>query len=240
MKNLKYIILLVVFIALTLFLILRKPVSAPIVETTQTGTAKELCFAKFTPVNESGYGDKYTLRLVMDGTSATGELKLLPAEKDSKVGKFSGTVGAVDKMMMARTVNAIWDTLAEGMNTKEELNIIFGEGTADVGFGEMVDRGDGTYVYKDSKNISYQLGLSDVDCSELTIRENVELYLRSNIATLSPVKAVLGGKWYVTSVSIDVAKKSGTVMYEDGHIQEKKNFSFTTDEKVSVTSLTIN
>lgn len=93
--------------------------------------------------------------MLIDNTTGkvSGELKFLPAEKDSKVGKFEGTVSAVDKVMMARKVNAIWDTFAEGMNAKEQLKFIFGEGTASIGFGEMVDRGDGVYVYKDPTKI---------------------------------------------------------------------------------------
>jgi hypothetical protein len=69
---------------------------------------------------------------------------------------------------------------------------------------------------------------------------NVENYLRSNISKLSPVPAVLGGTWYVTSFTIDLGKKSGTVEYEDGHIQETKDFSYITNEKREVVSLAIN
>jgi hypothetical protein len=131
------------------------------------GGTIELCFAKNGVPNERGYADKYTLSMSLDGGQVMGELKLLPAEKDSKVGKFSGTVSAVDRVMMARTVDAVWDTLAEGMNTQEQLRIIFGEGTASIGFGEMVDRGDGVYVYKDLKSISYNLDLTDVACDQV-------------------------------------------------------------------------
>jgi hypothetical protein len=74
---------------------------------------------------------------------------------------------------------------------------------------------------------------------DLTERVNVENYLRENISKLSPVKAVLGGTWYVVSVVIDLEKNSGTVIYEDGHIQETKNFSYTTNQKGEVVSLTI-
>jgi hypothetical protein len=53
------------------------------------------------------------------------------------------------------------------MSAQEQVKIIFGEGVASVGFGEMVDRGDGVYVYKDPKNIKYTLELNDVACSNL-------------------------------------------------------------------------
>src|ERR1035437_9585171 len=71
------------------------------------------------------------------------------------------------------------------------------------------------------------------------IKQNVENYLRENISTLSPVKAVLGGTWYVVSDTIDLGKNSGTVTYEDGHIQEIKNFSYTTNTNGDVVSLII-
>jgi len=68
---------------------------------------------------------------------------------------------------------------------------------------------------------------------------NVEKYLRENISTLSPVPAVLGGTWYVVSVVTDINTNSGVVVYEDGHIQEKRNFSYEVDGNINVTILTI-
>ena len=200
----------------------------------------ELCFAQISQPNERGFHDEYTLRLLLNGEKVTGELNFLPGEKDSKVGKLEGTIGPVDRIMMARTANLWWDTFGEGISAKEELLIIFGEGTASLGAGELVDRGDGVYIYKDSANLQYSFSLTDVSCLDLTERENVKNYLKSNITTLSPVKAVLGGTWYVLTVNLDLEKNSGTVTYEDGHIQEKKNFSYTTNEKQEIISLTIN
>lgn len=54
----------------------------------------------------------------------------------------------------------------------------------------------------------------------------VEKYLRENIKTLAPEKPVLGGSWYVLSVEIDTSRKTGVVIYEDGHIQGKASFSY--------------
>jgi hypothetical protein len=71
------------------------------------------------------------------------------------------------------------------------------------------------------------------------IKQNVENYLRANISKLSPVKAVLGGTWYVVSITTDLEKNSGTVVYEDGHIQEIKNFSYTTNNNGEIISLII-
>ena len=66
----------------------------------------------------------------------------------------------------------------------------------------------------------------------------VEKYLRENIKMLAPEEPVLGGNWYVVSVDIDPAKNIGTVVYEDGHIQEKASFHYSrTNEGVVVDSI---
>lgn len=70
-------------------------------------------------------------------------------------------------------------------------------------------------------------------------KQNVENYLRANISKLSPVEPVLGGTWYVVAVTVDLEKKSGTVTYEDGHIQEKSDFTYAIDARGEVTGLTI-
>jgi hypothetical protein len=74
---------------------------------------------------------------------------------------------------------------------------------------------------------------------KMDIKQNVENYLRENISKLSPVKAVLGGIWYVVSVTTDLEKNSGIVTYEDGHVQEVKNFLYTVNNKGEIVSLTI-
>jgi putative hemolysin len=96
----------------------------------------------------------------------------------------------------------------------------------------------GSYVSRTGPNCEFAL-CPNAPIS-IVIKQNVENYLRENISKLSPVKAVLGGTWYVVSATIDLEKNSGTVVYEDGHIQETKNFSYTTNEKGEVASLTIN
>ncbi len=55
----------------------------------------------------------------------------------------------------------------------------------------------------------------------------VEQYIRANIKTLAPEEPILGGNWYVISVTTDMATKSGTMVYEDGHIQGKATFKYT-------------
>lgn len=181
----------------------------------------------------------YSLRLNLEGEKASGELDFLPAEKDSKIGSFVGTVGPMEPALMGRRVSSMWNTSAEGLNVTEELKIIFGEGTASIGFGEMIDRGDGVYVYKNPEDLKYTLNLSDVGCDVLDEIENVNNYIRKNITNLSTIPAVLGGTWYVVSVDIMPFENKGIVIYEDGHIREKKSFTYTLDSFSGVQNLKI-
>jgi len=101
------------------------------------------------------------------GEKVTGEFYNLPAEKDSKIGMFEGTVGPLNQASMSRTANVWWESLAEGMAVREELVIEFGEGSAVALFGEMADRGDGVYVYKDKTKLTLGAVLWQIDCEQL-------------------------------------------------------------------------
>lgn len=78
---------------------------------------------------------------------------------------------------------------------------------------------------KDFTRISYK----KIDCESFDDQTIVENYLRNNIAILAPKKAVLGGTWQVVSVAITPEAKTGSVIYEDGHVQEKSAFSYVRD-----------
>jgi hypothetical protein len=54
----------------------------------------------------------------------------------------------------------------------------------------------------------------------------VEKYIRNNIKNIASEQPVLGGSWYVTTITIDPSSKTGEVIYEDGHIQGKANFNY--------------
>ncbi len=186
---------------------------------------RQLCFYKEKKTSRGLY-DVSWIKMNLSGEKVTGEFNYLPAEKDKKVGSFEGTVGAVDQMAMSRTADVWWNSMAEGMQNKEQLRIVFGEGNAQAGFGEMVDRGDGVYVYKDVSKLTYGEIMTDVSCDDISDRVAVEKYIRENIQTLAVSKVVLGGTWYVTMVHIDPSLKTGVMEYEDGHIQESANFSY--------------
>lgn len=123
----------------------------------------ELCYRSAVE-GKSGLVDRSTLHVKISGTNVTGDYQNLPAEKDKKVGTFVGTVGPVNPQTSSRMAELMWNSSAEGMNVTEELNIEFGEGSAVALFGEMVDRGDGVYMYKDKKKLSPGVQLSQFDC----------------------------------------------------------------------------
>lgn len=185
----------------------------------------EMCYY-FSKKTDVGFYDVSWIKIKIEGDKVTGEFKNLPAESDSKVGTFAGTVGPLDQSIMGRHANVWWDSLAEGMEVKEELLIDFGDGSASVGFGEMVDRGDGVYVYKDKTKLFYPESMSQIDCDSLDEKIAVETYIKDNIATISKEKAVLGGTWYVVSIFVNPQGNTADVTSEDGHIQNKTVFNY--------------
>ena len=197
-----------------------------------------LCFLNETPSANPELKDVAWLKMNLVGDKVTGEFRNLPAEKDSKVGTFMGTVTPVIPEMMGRIADVWWDSMAEGMLVTEELRIMFGEGTAQAGFAEMVDRGDGVYVYKDKENIGYWQEMNDVSCEDLDDRVLVEKYIRENAKTLVPEQPTLGGTWYATKVTVDYLKKTGKFSYEDGHVDGSATFSYSRNgETVLVTDI---
>ena len=179
-----------------------------------------------------GFFDRVYLRLNIDGESVSGEYNNYLAEKDSKVGTFTGIVGSLDQKMMGRRADLWWDSLGEGMQVKEELIIDFGDGSAVVAGGEMIDRGDGVYVYKDKTKISFSgLNLGQISCEDLDQINIVEKYIRNNIKTIATDKPVLGGSWNVMDINIIPSTNSGEVVYEDGHIQSRASFTYEIDSK---------
>ncbi len=187
-----------------------------------------LCYF-YSNKTDSGLYDKASIRLDINGENVTGEFNNYPAEKDSKIGTFSGTVGPLDPKIMGRTAKLWWNSLAEGMQVKEELNIEFGDGSASALYGEMVDRGDGVYIYKDKTELSFGPSLGQISCEDLDKINAVEKYVKDNIKTIATNKPVLGGSWYVTSIFVNYTLNEGTITYEDGHIQSKATFEYKFD-----------
>jgi hypothetical protein len=202
---------------------------------------KSLCYLHSVKTSR-GFFDEAWLKLNLIGEKVSGEYRNLPAEKDSKIGNFSGTVSALNQESMSRTADVMWNSLAEGMNVTEELLIDFVDGSASVGFGEMIDRGDGVYVYKDKSKMTYRTDLNQIACEDLEEKLIVEKYVRDNIKTIATDNAVLGGSWYVLNVHVVPSVNSGEVLYEDGHIQSSASFKYEFDvgtDKVSVNNFEV-
>jgi hypothetical protein len=197
----------------------------------------EMCYYRSTKTDR-GFYDVAWIKLNILGEKITGEFKNLPAESDSKVGAFEGNVGPLDQKLMGRRANVWWDSTAEGMNVKEELEIIFGEGSATVGFGEMIDRGDGVYVYKNKTNLYYIDQMNQIDCEMLDEKLFTEQYIRDNIVTIATNKPVLGGTWYVITTIANPIAHTAEVVYEDGHIQSKANIIYTYNKNPQTIAIT--
>jgi hypothetical protein len=163
MKNSKY-ILLVVAVVLVVLLGLQKTKSVATPETIAGEPSKPFCYIWNTEAGDSA-SLKFTVSAAVD--SATGTFAFLPAEKDSKVGDFSGIVS---NQTDGATIHGIWNTTAEGVTNKEEIFIKVGNSTAAVGFGEMKLRDDGVYVYAHPESISYSPTLQQTDCNDSALK----------------------------------------------------------------------
>jgi len=124
------------------------------------------CYSYSKKISDGLY-DKASLKLNINNDIVSGEFNNYPAEKDSKIGSFEGLIGPLDKEITERTAVVWWNSLAEGMQVKEELIIELNGKNANVAFGEMIDRGDGVYIYKDKKKLSYDFVLSKISCDNL-------------------------------------------------------------------------
>lgn len=145
-----------------------------------------MCY-QYSKQTQRGYTDRALLKLSILGDKVTGEYKNLPAEKDSKVGTFIGSVGVMDPKISGRIADVWWNSTAEGINVTEQLKIIFGEGSAVALFGEMVDRGDGVYIYKDISKLTsgFQMTQTYSDCSFSDIVGVVNSVIDKNTKTIS-------------------------------------------------------
>jgi len=240
-KILIYIVLVVVVFFGLLYMFLKNQ-EKNIVEVPEAKAPVEMCY-QYSKETSRGYVDRVWLEMNITGDkgeNVTGEYQTLLAEKDSKVGKFSGTIGVMDPKTSSRIADVWWNSLGEGMQVTEQLKIEFGEGSARALGGEMIDRGDGTYIYKDGTKLTPGIEMSQIDCERLKEQNLVEKYVRENISTIVSEKPVLGGTWYATVVNIIPSEKSGTIVltYEDGHIQKKGEFTYVINNgKLTVTSM---
>ncbi|MFA5936602.1 MAG: hypothetical protein WC822_01850 [Candidatus Paceibacterota bacterium] len=226
MKKIIVSLIVIVLVAVALVLIFVKDEKVePIIKTPE---AIAMCY-QYSKTTSRGFVDRAWLQMNILGENVTGEYQNLPAEKDSKIGAFSGTVGPMDPKISGRVADVWWNSLAEGMQTTEQLNIQFGEGSAVVLFGEMTDRGDGTYIYKDATKLTPGFQMSQTDCESLQEMLVVEKYIRDNLETIVPKEPKMNDAWYYATVlNINSLTKTGTMLitYENGQLQKEINFSY--------------
>ena len=177
----KYLIYVFIFVAILIayFFLLKQNEKMKVVDVVPVKSI-DMCY-QYLQQTLSGYSDRAWLKMNIQGENVSGEYQNLPAEKDSKVGKFIGTVGPMDPKISGRIADVWWDSTAEGMNVKEQLNIEFGEGSAVALFGEMVDRGDGVYVYKDMTKLTPGFQMSQVDCESFVKKIDISILVPENI-----------------------------------------------------------
>lgn len=241
----KHIVVIFALIVLAIFIVgiareSNPKVTIPTLPDTQTvvpsDTSSKLCYYR-SDKTSSGFYDRAWIRLTVSGTTATGEFQNLPAEKDRKIGTFSGTVSAPDAQGK-QIATLIWDSQAEGMSNKEELLVKYGSGSAQAAFGEMVLGANGVYVYKDKTKAVYQTAIPQVDCAVLDEAVTVETYVRNtDLAKITKDQPVLGGKLFVSSIVVDPKTHTALISYEDGHVSGKGTLTYTyTSGKVTVVS----
>ncbi|MGI9118092.1 MAG: hypothetical protein ACR2IQ_00910 [Minisyncoccia bacterium] len=142
-------------------------VQVPVNTIVETKT-EDFCFYKETSIVKKPK-DVMWLKLTTNGKDLTGELHILPSEKDKKTGTFSGGVGTIDTSAMSGYSDLWWNTNGEGTVQKEELRIALASSEkgaeASIGFGAMVPGVDGVYIYKDKEALTYQ-SMPQVGCTQ--------------------------------------------------------------------------
>ncbi len=103
--------------------------------------------------------DRSILQLQITADDVRGHFSYLPAEKDSKVGAFEGTIddGAA---------SVLWSAVGEGVQVQEELLLEVSATSAVAMFGEMIERTDGVYAYRDRDNLYPGFIMEKVACAE--------------------------------------------------------------------------
>jgi len=150
-------------------------VAEPIVQNPVLVNTKpqDFCFYKETPTKN--LKDIMWLKLTTTGNNVTGELHILPAEKDKKFGMFSGDIGSLVSSTMTGYSDLWWTANGEGVVQKEELRIALANSEkgaeASVAFGSMILGDNGAYTYKDKESLTYQ-SMPQVNCDQMQTLTN--------------------------------------------------------------------
>ena len=125
-----------------------------------------LCYA----VGRTNSGDDvYAFRMnVVGGSVVSGELALIPYEKDIKAGEFRGEISGINEDNGLWKADLIWTAIGEGVVNEEELAIQFNRDAVLIGFGEMEPNQDGRYVYANPDDIVYGVAVPASSCTGAT------------------------------------------------------------------------
>lgn len=129
-----------------------------------------MCYS-YAKENSRGGADRAWLKSTVRGEFIKGEYHNLPAESDSKIGTFEGYLYP-DAVTSDAFGDVWWYSFAEGMYVMEQLHFGFDDNSAVAMFGEMVDRGDGVYVYKNTDNLTKGFQMTKIDCDTLDIENS--------------------------------------------------------------------
>ncbi len=137
------------------------PVSIEDIDRSEVLSSEDICYVSMQNRAE-GLRDLYSLNLsIASDGSARGNLITSPAEKDTMQGKL---FGIISKSSDGRIFEGWYDNQAEGVENTDQISIKVLEDKAIIGYGEMVQAGD-AYVYKDAKNINYNLEIPAIPCA---------------------------------------------------------------------------
>ncbi len=119
-----------------------------------------------------------------------------------------------------------WDGLYRGHTTvfEHNQNII----AVSVTYLDISDR-----IRSDYENLLNSFRFSTVAAGSKLPQTILENYFKENIASISPEKEVLGGKFYITDLKLNDGT-SGVVSYEDGHVAFTADFTYSISSEGNV------
>ncbi|GAB3313558.1 hypothetical protein GCM10027299_00700 [Larkinella ripae] len=121
--------------------------------TTGSASTDTVCFRQIVG------NDTTTLRLVIDGSAVTGELAILPFEKDRARGPINGTVAN-------NQIRADWQRSGEGVTQPYEMIFTLTGDAVTWMEGERVEK-EGRWVLKEAQT-GYKYKLLKTDCPSLS------------------------------------------------------------------------
>lgn len=145
-----------VMIALLLFSCNTRVNDKTVADTTRDNTTAEsspsqACYQR---LEGTANQDTTDLKLTIEGTSVTGDMKHVPFEKDSRTGKIQGTI-------KGNIISGVWHFIQEGI--KDSMNVEFKINDGDLlQKNYSVDPQTGRQILTDSSH--YVLEYTKIDC----------------------------------------------------------------------------